>query len=157
MRYVFDLTIKGCCTLYSNCHIELFIYSNGTSNSLVYALDNRIGCPSKLVSTLSKTKCLCLLFRFYTTVLYVPQQRVSVFRLNQNEQKNNQNSLIESTVCYFFRKILGCVGLFQNNLFQLFRFYTKTESFDVLIEPKQTEDQLKQFDREHILVFFRKI
>jgi hypothetical protein len=33
-------------------------------------------------------------------------------------------------------------------LFLLFRFYTETESFDVLIEPKQTEDQ--QFDREHI-------
>jgi hypothetical protein len=41
-------------------------------------------------------------------------------------------------------------------LFRLFRFYTETESFDVLIEPKQTEDQPKQFDREHILLFFRK-
>ncbi len=39
-------------------------------------------------------------------------------------------------------------------LFRLFRFYTKTESFDVSIEPKQTEDQPKQFDREHILPFF---
>ncbi len=39
-------------------------------------------------------------------------------------------------------------------LFRLFRFYTKTESFDVSIEPKQTEDQLKQFEREHILFFF---
>jgi hypothetical protein len=29
-------------------------------------------------------------------------------------------------------------------LFRLFRFYTKTESFDVSIEPKQTEDQPKQ-------------
>ncbi len=34
--------------------------------------------------------------------------------------------------------------------FRLFRFYTETESFDVSIEPKQTEDQPKQFDREHI-------
>ncbi len=33
-------------------------------------------------------------------------------------------------------------------LFRLFRFYTETESFDVSIEPKQTEDQAKQFDRE---------
>jgi hypothetical protein len=41
-------------------------------------------------------------------------------------------------------------------LFRLFRFYTETESFDVSIEPKQTEDQPKQFDREHIWVFFRK-
>ena len=39
-------------------------------------------------------------------------------------------------------------------LFWLFRFYNETESFDVSIEPKQTEDQPKQFDREHILQFF---
>ncbi len=32
-------------------------------------------------------------------------------------------------------------------LFRLFRFFTETESFDVLIEPKQTEDQTKQFKR----------
>jgi hypothetical protein len=42
-------------------------------------------------------------------------------------------------------------------LFWLFRFYSETESFDVSIEPKQTEDQPKQFDREYILVFFQKI
>jgi hypothetical protein len=41
-------------------------------------------------------------------------------------------------------------------LLRLFRFYTKTEIFDVSIEPKQTEDQPKQFDREHILVFLWK-
>jgi len=35
----------------------------------------------------------------------------------------------------------------------MFHFYTETESFDILIEPKQTEDQPKQFDREHILIF----
>ncbi len=40
------------------------------------------------------------------------------------------------------------------SLFRLFRFYTETESLDVSIEPKQTEDQPKQFDREHILPFF---
>jgi hypothetical protein len=39
-------------------------------------------------------------------------------------------------------------------LFRLFRFYTETESFDVSIEPKQTEEQPKQFDREHILLIF---
>jgi hypothetical protein len=39
-------------------------------------------------------------------------------------------------------------------LFRLFRFYTETEIFDVSIEPKQAEDKPKQFDREHILVFF---
>ncbi len=42
-------------------------------------------------------------------------------------------------------------------LFRLFRFYTKTKSFDVSIEPKQTKDQPKQFDREHILQFLQKI
>jgi hypothetical protein len=42
-------------------------------------------------------------------------------------------------------------------LFRLFQLYTETESFGVSIEPKQTEEQLKQFDREHILVFFRKL
>jgi hypothetical protein len=40
------------------------------------------------------------------------------------------------------------------HLFRLFRLCTETESFDVSIEPKQTEDQPKQFDREHILLFF---
>jgi hypothetical protein len=28
--------------------------------------------------------------------------------------------------------------------------------FQIMIEPKQTEDQPKMFDRDHILVFFRK-
>jgi hypothetical protein len=40
-------------------------------------------------------------------------------------------------------------------LFRSFRFYTETESFDVSIEPKQTEDQQKQFDKEHILPFLQ--
>jgi hypothetical protein len=34
-------------------------------------------------------------------------------------------------------------------LFRLFRFYTETESFDVSIEPKQTEDQPKQLQIQH--------
>ena len=54
----------------------------------------------------------------------------------------------------FFSIFFGFFGLFRNSLFWLFFFYTETESFDVKIEPKQTEDQPKQFDREHILVFF---
>jgi hypothetical protein len=36
-------------------------------------------------------------------------------------------------------------------LFRFFRFYAETESFDVSIEPKQTEDQPKQFKREYVL------
>jgi hypothetical protein len=47
-------------------------------------------------------------------------------------------------------------GLFRNSLFQLFCFYTKTESFDVSIEPEQTEDPPRQFKNEYIWVFFRK-
>jgi hypothetical protein len=39
-------------------------------------------------------------------------------------------------------------------LFRLFRFSTETGSFGISIEPKQTEEQPKQCDREHILVFF---
>ncbi len=42
------------------------------------------------------------------------------------------------------------------HLFRLFCFYTETESFDVSIEPKQTEDPPKQFKRVYIWVFFRK-
>ncbi len=41
-------------------------------------------------------------------------------------------------------------------LFRLFRFYTETESFDVSIEPKQTEDPPKQFKWEYIWLFFKK-
>ncbi len=44
-----------------------------------------------------------------------------------------------------------------NHLFWLFRFYTKTESFNVSIEPKQTKDQPKQFDWKHILAFFKRL
>ncbi len=50
----------------------------------------------------------------------------------------------------------GFFGLFRNSLFRLFGFYTKTESFDVSIEPKQTEDPPKQFKRYYIWVFFWK-
>jgi hypothetical protein len=42
-------------------------------------------------------------------------------------------------------------------LFRLFRFYTETESFGVPIEPKQTEEQPKQFDREQILVLLQEV
>jgi hypothetical protein len=57
---------------------------------------------------------------------------------------------------FFHRVVSVCFGLFRNSLFRLFRFYTETERFEVSIEPKQTEDQAKQFDREHILVFLGK-
>ncbi len=92
----------------------------------------------------------------------IPKQRVSVFRLNRKKQKQPKQCDRERILEFFssnlrlfwFFKV--CFGLFQNSLFRLFCFYTQTESIDVLIEPKQTEDQPKHFDREHILVLFRK-
>ncbi len=57
----------------------------------------------------------------------------------------------------FFRYFFIFFSLLRNSLFRLFRFYTETESFDVSIKPKQTEDPPKQFKREYIWVFFKKI
>ncbi len=63
--------------------------------------------------------------------------------------------MIESIFWYFFHKIKGCLFWFVLKLFVLVVWFnTETESFDVSIEPKLTEDHLKQFDREHILVIF---
>ncbi len=111
----------------------------------------------KLVSALSITKCLFQLFRFYTEtesfgVLIEPEQTEE-----QPKQFNIELILVFFSENFgFFRFVSVCFGLFQNSLFRLFRFYTETESFDVSIEPEQTEDQPKQFDRENILVFSRK-
>ncbi len=49
---------------------------------------------------------------------------------------------------------LELVSAETKRLFRLFRFFTETESFDVSIEPNQTEDEPKQFHREHISLFF---
>ena len=100
---------------------------------------------------------VCFESVFFCCFASIPKQRVSKFRLNQNKQKNHPNSLKESIFGYFSENL----GLFrfvtkQICLFWLFRFYTKTESFNVSIEPKQTEDPPKQFEREYIWVFFRK-
>jgi hypothetical protein len=60
---------------------------------------------------------------------------------------------------FFYRKFRVFADFFV--FFGLFRFrncvsvYTETESFDVSIEPKQTEDPPKQFKREYIWVFFK--
>jgi hypothetical protein len=62
----------------------------------------------------------------------------------------------------FFCRIwsgVGCryiVSVSFETSFGCFEFYTETVSFHVSIEPKQTEDQPKQFNREHIFLFFRK-
>ncbi len=47
-------------------------------------------------------------------------------------------------------------SLFRNSLFRLFRFCTETESFDVSIEPKQTEDPPNSLKESIFWVFFRK-
>ncbi len=39
-------------------------------------------------------------------------------------------------------------------LFRLFRFHTEIPSFGFSIKPKQTEDQPKQFEREHYIGVF---
>ncbi len=56
---------------------------------------------------------------------------------DQPEQFDREHILV------FFQKILGFPVFFLNSLFRLFCFYTKKESSDVSIEPKQTEDQTK--------------
>jgi hypothetical protein len=58
----------------------------------------------KLVSALSETKCL---FRFFTSI-YTEKESL-MFRLNRNQQKTNQNSLIESIFWYFSENL----GLFR--------------------------------------------
>jgi hypothetical protein len=52
-----------------------------------------------LASALPETKRLLVV-----SLLCLPKQRVSVFRLNRNKQKSDQNSLIESLFLYFFIK-----------------------------------------------------
>jgi hypothetical protein len=108
----------------------------------------------KLVSALSETKCLFWLFHFYTKtesfdVSIEPKQTE-----DQLKQFDREHILL------FFAENLGVFRFlfffYFVFVFWLFRFYTETESFDVSIEPKQTEDPTKQFKREYIWVFFRK-
>ncbi len=53
------------------------------------------------------------------------------------------------------KELCNCCNILYR-LFRLFRFYVETESFDVSIEPKQTDDLPKQFHKERILELFRK-
>ncbi len=55
-----------------------------------------------------------------------------------------------------FFQFFSIFFVFFSVFFGLFRFYTETESFDVSIEPKQTENPPNQFKREYIWVFFKK-
>jgi hypothetical protein len=105
----------------------------------------------KLVSALSETKRLFWLFRFYTET----ESFGDSIEPKQTEEQPKQFD--RELILVFPPENLGffpvCFGLFQDSMFWLFRFFTETECFDVSIELKQTEDQLKQFDREHIWYF----
>ncbi len=120
---------------------------------------SQVGCPSKLVSIRNNRNWNRNLFRHYPKHNFcfgcfasIPKQRVLMFRLNQNKQKINRNSLIGSIFCDFLQKIYGFFGFFGFflgffgffrffrffrfvskqfvSVFWLFRFYTETESFD---------------------------
>jgi hypothetical protein len=72
-----------------------------------------------------------------------------VFQLHRHKQKSEH-------IFFFSQENLGLFRFVLKQFASVFCFYMETESFDVSIESKQTEDQPKQFDREHIFVFFRK-
>ncbi len=122
----------------------------------------------KLVSALSETKCLFRLFCFYTKI-----ESLDV-SIEPKQTEDQPKQFDREHILQFFTENLGFSwfflfffvffvffglfrnGLFRNSLFRLFRFYTETESFDVSIELKQTEDPPKQIKREYIWVFLRK-
>ncbi len=77
--------------------------------------------------------------------------------LNRQLKRRSNCQKIQGFSGFFGFFVFSCFfSLFRNSLFRLFCFYTETESFDVSIELKQTEDPPKQFKREYIQVFFRK-
>ena len=128
-----------CCLPYPMLHVQklgpsLLLPAQGVLRNQFQFETTETGTDPKL--SLSETKRQFLFFRFYTETE------------SFDAQCDREHILFHFFWVYF--------GLFQNSLFQ-FRFYTETESFNVSIEPKQTEDQTEQFDREHILVLFRKI
>ncbi len=84
-----------------------------------------LGCPSKLVSIRNNRNWNRNKFRHYpeqnVCFASIPKLRVSMFRLNQNKQKTNRNSLIGSIFCYFLHKIQGFSGFFR--FFSFFSFF----------------------------------
>jgi hypothetical protein len=83
----------------------------------------------KLVSALSETESFS----------------VSIEPKQIEEQQFDRELILGSYFFRFIRIVSVCFSLFRNSLFRnslfrLFRLYTETESFDVLIEPKQTEE-----------------
>ncbi len=90
------------------------------------------------------------MFRFYTYSFGVP--------IEPKQTEDHPKQFDREDILVFFQKILCCFVLFRFVLvcleivcFRCFDFYTKTASFDVSIEPKQTADQPKQFDRDIFL------
>jgi hypothetical protein len=116
----------------------------------------------KLVTALSETKCLFRLFPFYT------ETESFDVSIEPKQTEDQLKQLDREHILLFFTENLGFFRFFSffSFFFGFFSvcfetvcfgcFYTETESFNVSIEPKQTEDPPKQFKREYIWVFFRK-
>jgi hypothetical protein len=137
----------------SHCQVPTQTSQLGCPSKLV-SIRNKPKLEPKLVSALSETKCL---FRFYIETENFGVSTEPKQTEDQPKQFDREHILV------FFHKILCCFELFrfvsvcfETVCFSCFEFYTEIVSFDVSIEPKKTEDQPKQFDRGHILVFFRK-
>jgi hypothetical protein len=83
-----------------------------------------------------------------------------MFLLNRNKKKTNPNSLIGSIFWYFFRKIFRffwfALVCFEIVCFGCFASITK-QSFDVLIEHKQTEDNQNSLIESIFCNFLMKI
>ncbi len=111
----------------------------------------------KLVSALSETKCLFRLFHFYTVTESFDVSIDLKQTKDQPKQFDRHFGIFSENLGFFcfFRVFWFNWVCFKTVCFGCFASIPK-QSFDVSIEPKQTEDQPKQFEREHILVFFRK-
>jgi hypothetical protein len=92
----------------------------------------------------------------FVSLLYTQTESFGV--LIEPKQTEDQPEQFDGEhILAFFPKFCVVSVCLKTVCFGCFGFYTKTASFDVSIEPKQTEDQPKQFDREHILVFFKNL
>ncbi len=121
---------------YPFSHLQPVAYSTSRVPFETSFDEKQTAVEPKLVSALSKTKRLFWLFRFYTKT---ESFGVSIETEEQPKQFDREH------IWWFFQKSLGRFGLFcffRNSLIRLFRFYTETATFDVSIEPKQTEPQL---------------
>jgi hypothetical protein len=109
---------------------------------------DHMGLPGFLVMSSSRSapgmvplRSLCLLCTFVAVINRFSRSRVSFETSFDSKQPKLEPKLISAPSE-------------TKRLFWFFRFYIETENFDVSFKPKQQEDQTKQFDREHILLFF---